>query len=299
MESIEPAPAKRTRKNRDDVYMTDNEGSDVDPKMERIMSVLLVVAAIVVALVAVFVVGRAFGLFSATPSGKLAEGMVETPEVVGLSLEEASTVLREAGLTAKASYKESTQYDKDIISEQTPPAGEAIEEGGVLELVVSSGKVEAPEEGSEAAADVKMVKVPDVKGLLKAEARVMLENEEFTVLEEETEDEDYYYHRLLERVYRQIHAGGYPQPEAPADILSVLLNADEVHTELPFSYRDGEDIWNGTIDALYRRDGQWHIIDFKTDYEFKTHRTQLNAYIEAFRQLTGESADALIYHIPI
>ncbi|MBQ3273417.1 MAG: hypothetical protein IJH44_09310, partial [Solobacterium sp.] len=105
--------------------------------------------------------------------------------------------------------------------------------------------------------------------------------------------------QLLERVYRQIHAGGYPQPEAPDDILSVLLSADAVHTELPFSYRDGQDIWSGTIDALYSTGGQWHIIDFKTDYEFKTHRTQLNAYIEAFRQLTGESADALIYHIPI
>lgn len=208
MENIEPAPVKRNRKNRDDVYMTDNEGSDVDPKMERIMSVLLVVAAIVVALVAVFVVGRAFGLFSATPSGKLAEGMVETPEVVGLSLEEASTVLREAGLTAKASYKESTQYDKDIISEQTPPAGEAIEEGGVLELVVSSGKVEASEEGPEAAEDVKMVKVPDVKGLLKAEARVMLENEEFTVLEEETEDEE----ADINSVVRQSPEGGTDAP---------------------------------------------------------------------------------------
>ncbi|MBQ6532423.1 MAG: UvrD-helicase domain-containing protein [Solobacterium sp.] len=119
------------------------------------------------------------------------------------------------------------------------------------------------------------------------------------VVREETADEDYYYHQLLERVYRQIHAGGYPQPEAPDDILSVLLSADAVHTELPFSYRDGQDIWSGTIDALYSTGGQWHIIDFKTDYEFKTHRTQLNAYIEAFRQLTGESADALIYHIPI
>ncbi len=53
------------------------------------------------------------------------------------------------------------------------------------------------------------------------------------------------------------------------------------------------------MDVVYRRDGRWHIIDYKTDYEFKTHRTQLNAYIEAFRQLTGEEADALIYHIPI
>ncbi len=185
----EKAERKRSKRNKEADYMTDSNGGDVDPKMEGIMSILLIVAAVVVALVAVFVVGRAFGLFNATPSSKLAEGMVETPSVVGLSIDEASAVLREAGLKATASYKESTQYDKDIISEQSPIAGEAIEEGGELKLVVSSGKV-APEstEPSAAQDNLTMVEVPNVVGLLKAEARVSLENEEFKVIEEEVDD---------------------------------------------------------------------------------------------------------------
>ena len=190
IEELSERPKKRSKRNKDDAYMTDDDG-DVDPKMEGIMSVLLIVAAVVVALVAVFVIGRALGLFNATPSSKLAEGMIETPEVVGLSLEEASSVLREAGLTAKATYQESTTYDKDYISEQSPAAGEAIEEGGVLELIVSSGKVEAPSDSTTPSAtesNLKMVTVPDVSGLLKAEARVMLENEEFHVIEEEIDD---------------------------------------------------------------------------------------------------------------
>ncbi|HAG68736.1 MAG TPA: Stk1 family PASTA domain-containing Ser/Thr kinase [Lachnospiraceae bacterium] len=206
---IEAPREKKPKKSRDDAYMSDDNSTDVDPKMEGIMSVLLIVAAIVVALVAVFVVGRALGLFNATPSSKLAEGMVETPEVVGLSLEEASAVLREAGLTARASYKESETYDKDYISEQSPASGEAIEEGGVLELVVSSGKTEAAsEESSSENEDVRMVTVPDVKGFLKAEARVTLENEEFTVVEEETEDAD----AEMNSVVRQSPEGGTSAP---------------------------------------------------------------------------------------
>ncbi len=68
--------------------------------------------------------------------------IVEAPYVVGLSLDEASAVLKEAGLSAKASYRESTEYEKDYIFEQRPEAGEVIEKGGSMELVISSGRVE-------------------------------------------------------------------------------------------------------------------------------------------------------------
>ncbi|MBQ7562615.1 MAG: protein kinase [Lachnospiraceae bacterium] len=204
-------PKQRDRKkSRDDAYMTDSDSGDVDPKMERVMSVLLIVAAIVVALVAVFAVGRALGLFSLTSSSQLEEGMVETPSVVGMTLDEASVVLREAGLTATATYRESTAYDKDYISEQTPAAGEAMEEGGVMTLVVSSGKVAAQtDEVSATTENVRMATIPNVVGLMKAEARVALENEEFTVVEEETEDEN----AEINTVVRQSPEG---ETDAPA-----------------------------------------------------------------------------------
>ena len=44
-----------------------------------------------------------------------AEGMTEVPDVVGMTIDEASDALKKAGLTAKASYAESMLYDKDII----------------------------------------------------------------------------------------------------------------------------------------------------------------------------------------
>ena len=91
---------------------------------------------------------------------------------------------------------------------------------------------------------------------------------------------------------------------APNDILSELLSADEVYTEVPFCYDSGSNnIVNGVMDAIYLKDGEWHIIDYKTDDEIDPeglkHQAQLDAYIEAFKELTGNTADAKIYHIEI
>ena len=110
----------------------------------------------------------------------------------------------------------------------------------------------------------------------------------------------------LTQVAEQIQNGGYPQKNGmPQDILQTLLNADEVHCELPFCYRDEEQnvVWNGIMDAVYEADGQWHIVDYKTnadgsDLDTK-YQSQLNAYRNALKAITGQEADAHTYHIDI
>lgn len=57
------------------------------------------------------------------------------------------------------------------------------------------------------------------------------------------------------------------------------------------------------MDVIYSRDGQWHIVDYKTnadgsDLDIK-YQAQLSAYVKAFRATTGLDADALTYHIDI
>ncbi len=172
---IDPEEAYR----RDNYYEDDEDlDDDVDPKMEKVMTVLMVVAAIIIALVAVFVVGKVLGLFGVTPSDdeqiESESGMVAVPNVVGLSVEEASSALSEVGLTAKATYQESPDYEKDIIISQDIEAETQVESGTVLNLVVSSGKAEG-------------VAVPDVVGKSEAEAKVALENEGFTMSKEYSE----------------------------------------------------------------------------------------------------------------
>lgn len=116
------------------------------------------------------------------------------------------------------------------------------------------------------------------------------------------------YAELLNKVYLQITNGGFPQSNGmPNDILSELRMADEVYCEVPFCYSVSDEcvpeIWHGVIDLIYKKEGKWHIVDYKTnagisDLDFK-YSGQLNAYKAAFYSVTGEIADAFIYHIDI
>ena len=120
----------------------------------------------------------------------------------------------------------------------------------------------------------------------------------------EYEAESDTYVQLLAKVGAAIQGGGFPQEsEAPQDILSTLLAADEVYCEVPFCRRSGDDIWHGIMDVVYRTGDQWFILDYKTnadahDLDVK-YQEQLTAYVEAFRDLTGCTAKSLIYHIDI
>ena len=166
--------ARRYQQYREDDYYGDDELVDeVDPKMEKTVTVLMVVAAIVITIAAVFVIMKVFGVFSSETDSE--EILISTqadsqgvPNVVGMSVADASEALTQAGLTAKATYAESTEYEKDFIISQDIEAGTNVSPGTVLNLVVSSGKVVG-------------VAVPDVVGKTEAEAKVQLENEGFKV----------------------------------------------------------------------------------------------------------------------
>ena len=120
------------------------------------------------------------------------------------------------------------------------------------------------------------------------------------IINEETIDEDNYYFNILNNVYDNILSGGYKQESnAPQDILDIILNAEQAFSEVPFHYFENNELWHGIIDLVYLKDNKWHIIDYKTDYEYKEHKPQLEAYIKAFKRLTGNDADANIYLIPI
>ena len=158
--------------------------SDVDPKMEKVMTIILIAAAIILGFVAIYVVynvatNKWFG--SGDTKTQLEEGMTEVPDVVGMTIDEASAALKAANLTAKAKYAESTLYEKDRIDSQEPAAGSIIEENSVLTLVVSSGKVPGAENDTIASEDAPVggAAVPDVVGKSEAEARVAIETEGF------------------------------------------------------------------------------------------------------------------------
>ncbi|MBO4889614.1 MAG: PASTA domain-containing protein [Lachnospiraceae bacterium] len=165
---------KNSYKARENDYYEDELDDDVDPKMEKAVTILLVAAAVIITIIAIFIIGKVFGMFSGSSSGddkeeltiEASAGTTIVPNVVGMTVTEASDALTNAGLTAKATYKESTEYDKDYIVSQDIEGNTEVPSGTVLNLVVSSGKVVG-------------ATVPDVVGKSEAEAKVILEAEGF------------------------------------------------------------------------------------------------------------------------
>ena len=112
----------------------------------------------------------------------------------------------------------------------------------------------------------------------------------------------------LTGVADRMRNGGYEQSNGlPTDILSTLLNADEVFCEVPFCYSEetdeGKTVWNGIMDAVYVTDGAWHIVDYKTnadgnDLDAK-YQAQMSAYEKALKKTAGVDADAKTYHISV
>lgn len=111
------------------------------------------------------------------------------------------------------------------------------------------------------------------------------------------------YDELLKNVYSTINNGGYKQDKGKVDdLLTELKESDEIITEVPFAYKDGNDIYNGIIDLLYKKDNKWYIVDYKTNLDDKEldkkYENQLEGYKKAL--LTqGIEAEAYIYHIDI
>ncbi len=117
------------------------------------------------------------------------------------------------------------------------------------------------------------------------------------------EAEEAYYTDILKQVGKTVRNGGFPQETVvPQDILQELVNSEEVHCEVPFCYREGDErIWHGVMDVLYKKDGRWHIIGYKTNADpsdlDEKYQEQMKAYVAAFREMTREEADARVYHI--
>jgi serine/threonine-protein kinase len=89
---------------------------------------------------------------------------VEIPDVKGLNQEDAVARLREEGLSAVVREKPSSE-PVDTVVDQTPVAGQQVDQGSSVTIFVSNGKVK---------------EVPDVTGLSQAEAETEITDAGFT-----------------------------------------------------------------------------------------------------------------------
>jgi len=111
------------------------------------------------------------------------------------------------------------------------------------------------------------------------------------------------YSKMLEKVFGTVMSGGFKQEnDFPADIRTELAGA-ETCCEVPFCYMRGQELCNGVIDLLYRKNGRLFIVDYKTTAETENldenYSAQLAEYKEAVKQILNEESEAYIYHIDI
>ena len=112
------------------------------------------------------------------------------------------------------------------------------------------------------------------------------------------------YKAMLDKVMDTILSGGYLQESgSKEDIVAILKGASERYCEVPFSYQEGDKIYNGSIDLLYKVGEEYFIVDYKTNYDTEgledKYAKQLKAYQDAIKKIKGIDATARIYHIDI
>lgn len=163
----------------DDMDEEDNEeeyeDDDMDPKMERITTILAIVAAVIIGILALVLVANALGVFKSSPKTDsnitqdetTDESKVKMISVEGMNIEDAKKALNDIGLGTRVTKEESDTYEVDQVISQDVEEGEEVDMYSTIALVVSSGS--------------NGVAVPNVTGQEEAAAKSTLEAAGFKV----------------------------------------------------------------------------------------------------------------------
>lgn len=89
-----------------------------------------------------------------------------------------------------------------------------------------------------------------------------------------------------------------------SDLFEILEDASEIYCEVPFCYKqDNRTLCDGVMDLVYCKEGAWHIVDYKTNYDDRyldlKYENQLNEYKAALKQILNVDATAEIFHIAV
>lgn len=151
------------------------EDDDMDPKMERITTILAIVAAVIIGILALVLVANALGVFKSSPKTDsnitqdetTDESKVKMISVVGMNVEDAKKALNDIGLGTSVRKEESDTYEVNQVISQDVEEGEEVDMHSTIALVVSSGS--------------NGVAVPNVTGQEEAAAKSTLEAAGFKV----------------------------------------------------------------------------------------------------------------------
>ena len=173
----------------DEDYEDENAGNGLNPKMEKAITIMGIVVAIIIVFINIYLVGSFFGLFKFGSSQK-ADTQTETQtqvqtesdseseeddadkvtmiDVRGMTYDDAKDALNKVGLGIfKNGTQSSDDYAEGEIVSQDVEKGEKVDKNTTVKVVISSGKGSVP--------------VPDVSGKSSDDATSKLEAEGFKV----------------------------------------------------------------------------------------------------------------------
>lgn len=135
----------------DDAY--DEEEDEINPKMDKAITIMGIVAGVIIVGLIIFILVSFFGDFkfgkpknnSNTEISQDADtNSIKVPDLKGYTLEEAQSALNALGLGIQnAGTTSSDTYPKGQIVSQTPDDGSTVEAHTTIEVIVSSGQGEA------------------------------------------------------------------------------------------------------------------------------------------------------------
>ena len=162
----------------DDDYDGRKGAEEVNPRMNKVMKILMIVVALIIAFILIFAVGKAAGIFKSIGSGTTTEDSsdkdtVKVPDIVGMTEEEATKALKDKNLGIKVDSREdSEKYEEGKVSEQKTKVGTKVKKHSTVHVVVSSALI-----GKE-------IIVPDVSGMSEDEAQEKLTDAGFKPISE-------------------------------------------------------------------------------------------------------------------
>lgn len=166
----------------DELLDSDSDDDDIDDerndKLELVMKCIGIGIAVIILMITIFVVIKLVGNGKSTAknnrasveettaslsNNKNSSDMVEVPNVVGMTKEDAIKALNKLGLGYKAVTQSSDTVAEDCVKSQGNVGGSKVEKNSQIVLTISSGK------------ENKEVSVPNVKGRSEQEARELIE----------------------------------------------------------------------------------------------------------------------------
>lgn len=199
--------------------ITDEDNDDIDPKLQKIVMIGGIVAAVIIAMFIMLFVGKAAGWFK-FGSNKNTEdknnGAIEmTVNVVGKNQQDAEKELTDAEIPYEIEKKNDDTIDADIVISQSYEKGDMIPADTKVKIVVSAGKAEVP--------------VPNVVGFEVAKADETIKAAGFQV----THSYEYSADIEKDHVIRQDPSGDQKAADGSTVTIVVSNGPEMKETEVP------------------------------------------------------------------